>query len=331
MEIKVKEAILHILDSSATLPIFSQNKLDITQDFLREYIIAHVKKTNDEQQAKEGTFRDVSPFISILKEIQSNFIESSIRIANKLYLIMKKYPNIPNADIIISLLEIESDPYLLMIKLNYRDGLAHYIEYEDDSVSNKLILHKSILPYETRRVEESVLINIANNKCSIIEKKFSLDGEDICYFSDLFLECNTNLSKKESINIINSVAEELTTQYYSNQHEKTSLVRKTIYDCLEDEGTVDVERIADTVFSDREDIRRQYTEKLQEAGVKNRIQFSGKTPEKIANKYRIKTDQGIELSIPMEIFKNKDIIEFINYPNGTYSIVIKQINNLTNK
>ena len=43
------------------------------------------------------------------------------------------------------------------------------------------------------------------------------------------------------------------------------------------------------------------------------------------SKHKIKTDNGIELSVPTDVYKNKDAIEFINNPDGTISILITNV------
>jgi len=39
-------------------------------------------------------------------------------------------------------------------------------------------------------------------------------------------------------------------------------------------------------------------------------------------------DNGIALDVPVEIYRDKDIIEFVNNPDGTISIMIKNISNM---
>ena len=41
--------------------------------------------------------------------------------------------------------------------------------------------------------------------------------------------------------------------------------------------------------------------------------------------HKIKTDNGIELTVPTDVYKDKDAIEFINNPDGTISILITNV------
>ena len=55
-------------------------------------------------------------------------------------------------------------------------------------------------------------------------------------------------------------------------------------------------------------------------------------PEKLAEKkfsmQKIKTDSGIEVKFPLEFANRRDKIEFINNPDGTVSILIKNVEKL---
>ena len=54
---------------------------------------------------------------------------------------------------------------------------------------------------------------------------------------------------------------------------------------------------------------------------------SEKTIKKF-EKHRITTDSGIEITIPMEEYRNPDKVEFITNPDGTISVLIKNIGKL---
>lgn len=47
--------------------------------------------------------------------------------------------------------------------------------------------------------------------------------------------------------------------------------------------------------------------------------------------HKNKTDIGIEITFPVDYFKYNDYLEFINNPDGTISIQIKNISKLINK
>ncbi len=329
VEIQINKAILHVLDANATLPIFSQSEIDVSEPTTVKFIESHIKQFFTDPSTKAGTLSTDSYFDK--DKIHNSFVDMSIRIANNLHDIIKKFPDIPGADLLIAIVGVENTEYVAVLKLNYRTAYTHFIDYEEDRTNNRIILQKTILPAENQKIDEGALINFSDNSCLIIEKKFLVDGERTNYFSEIFLQCKTELSKKESISIINSTAKEVARKYDNDEYEKTSLVKAAIYESLEDEGYVDLGRVADTAFSNSDSMKEDYIRQVQEAGVTNRIPFYGEAPEKHFDKYKIKTDNGIELNIPMELYRNRGIIEFINNPDGTVSILIKKISKIQNR
>ena len=56
--------------------------------------------------------------------------------------------------------------------------------------------------------------------------------------------------------------------------------------------------------------------------------------ERYEKKYRLqrfKLDSGIEIAIPMDIYQDRSKVEFVNNPDGTMSLVIKDIESIVNK
>ena len=53
--------------------------------------------------------------------------------------------------------------------------------------------------------------------------------------------------------------------------------------------------------------------------------------QKAGRSHKIKTDTGIEITFPSEYIENTDFIQFINNPDGTLSIELKNIGKIVNK
>lgn len=55
----------------------------------------------------------------------------SQEIALRLFQLMRIYPDIPPADVLMAQAEIEGAPHFLLLKLNYRDGFGHTLRTEE--------------------------------------------------------------------------------------------------------------------------------------------------------------------------------------------------------
>ena len=82
----------------------------------------------------------------------------------------------------------------------------------------------------------------------------------------------------------------------------------------------------------REALKQESVVEIQKAGLsENDIRISEKLIEKKFRTHRIKTDKGIEINIPLEYTDKLDMIEFINNPDGTISIMIKNVGKIVNR
>ncbi len=52
--------------------------------------------------------------------------------------------------------------------------------------------------------------------------------------------------------------------------------------------------------------------------------------EKKYQKQKLKLDNGIEITVPVELLKNKDVIEFINQEDGSLEVVLRNIDSIKN-
>lgn len=327
MEIRINNAILHILDSTATLPVYSSESLHLDDEKVHDFIGKHVERIFEDQGVKLGKFVASSQIKELIKNIKEDFIDSSVSIAEILYELMQKYPEIPCGDLLISLVNSENQNYLAIIKFNYKEGYTHYVDYGDSGTLNKIVVNKVMFPSETQRNIEAALINLEDLSLRIFEREYDIEGGKILYFSKMFLECTTDLSIKESIKVIREVAKDITKRYYDDDFNKVSAIKEAIYDNL-DSGSIEVENVANAIFRNSPDIKKEYIERVEDAGVNKVVDLEGKKPEKKLTVHKIKMDNGIQLDIPVDIYRDKNIIEFMNNPDGTISIMIKNISKI---
>lgn len=327
MEIQINDAILHILDSTNALPVYSQEILDLDNEKIQEFIGRHIERMFNDQGVKLGRFTEDSKVKNLIVKINEDFIGTSIKIAENLYETMIRYMEIPSGDLLIVSLTIENQTYIMMIKLNYKEGYTHYVDYGDNGTSNKIVVNKVMFPSETQRSIEATLIKLEDLSLRIFEREYDVEGEKILYFSRMFLDCDTDLSIKESIKVIRDVAKDMTKEYYNDDFEKVSAIKEAIYDNL-DTGAIEVENVANKVFRNNPDIKREYMERIEEAGVNKIVDLEGKKPEKKLTVHKIKIDNGIQLDIPVDLYRDRNIIEFINNPDGSVSILIKNVNKM---
>lgn len=334
MEIFVKKAVLHIMDKNIGVPIYSQEELNVADDIISKYISQQCKRIFNDDACKNGRFQSEAKILNSIRNIKNderNFLQESINITTLFYDCLGKCEEILAGDLLISLADIDETPYLSIIKLDYKEAYTHFIDYGDNGTSNKIIVNRAVYPSANQKSSEGTIINLIDFSARIIESRYNINGEKSLYFSNLFLDCDTEMSPKESIKVIKEVAKEVTKKHFGDEFEKMAHLKMALYENVEETGEVELSNVAAVSFHENPEAKQEYIEKVRAAGVNNRITINGGEPERKFNKQRIKTDQGIEITIPMNIYRNRNVIEFVNNPDGTSSIILKNINQITNK
>lgn len=126
MEILIHQAILHVLDTTLDAPVLSGSCMELTAE-KTAYLQSHIEKlfASDEirlcRPLAESAFRN---------ELEHNqdFIDLSCRIAGVLFDYMHAHTTIPGADLAVVEFSREGEPWLGILKLNYKNGYTHCTE-----------------------------------------------------------------------------------------------------------------------------------------------------------------------------------------------------------
>lgn len=334
-EIDINKAVLHILDNNMDIPVLSGSQLDIDSE-TEEFLKKHIGKILSDNNLKEGIFNKGDNNIFLLCERLMNdrevFLEASLEISNSLFGIMKKHIDISPADLVCCLFECNKHSYLGIMKLNYKTGFTHHVYQTGQGNTNGLIRYMTLLPSDSQRVEECAIISLENYGIKLIEREYEINGEKDVYLSKKFLDCDTKMSNNEKLKIINKTAQKINKKYYDEDMEKVAKLKKVVTESLENEGNLSIGNLAKEVFTSNVEVQKEYVEEIQKAGI---IESDVKIPEKLIEKkfktHKIKTDTGIEINFPVDVFEDKGKIEFMNNPDGTVSIIIKNVSKITNK
>ena len=96
--------------------------------------------------------------------------------------------------------------------------------------------------------------------------------------------------------------------------------------------TDELEEVKEKIFPDSPQMQEELTEKLEKYHLeKEVIRPKRENTIKKFQKQHLTTDTGIEITIPMEEYKNPDRVEFLTNPDGTVSVLIKNIGRLRTK
>jgi hypothetical protein len=331
-ELTINQIIIHILDNTLSRPILSTEIMPSSYD-TNEFFANHILKVLNDDSIKDCVFtEDYNMFLSYLKEFQNDddrFVDFSVNAANSLYAIMLSNVDIPACDLSVVKFYYKGTKYVALLKMNYQSAYIHHTDFEDNVNINSIMQYKTTLPSLSQRLSEAVIINMSSLEVKVLEKKYEIEGAKVNYLSTLFLKCSTKLSSKEQYNIVKKATDKIAKKFYNEDIEKKMDVKQSLYKNIEDDGHVNLDKFANDVFENNVEFKETFKESLIKNGLEEPvIKLEEKTITRSFVKQKIKTDSGIEINIPMEIYNDSSMLEIITDDSGKLSIVIKNINKL---
>lgn len=333
-DIRIKHVAVHILDPTIGMPVLSDTELEFGSE-VAEFLKEHIAKICSGDDAKECRFyKEESEIYNLLASYSDDdFITAGREIAARLYEIMAGNIDIPAADLMVVRFKERDDEYLALLKMNYKACYTHRtLALEGgEGNSNEIIRHRSILPSQSQRLTEAAVIRLADLSLRVIEKKYEVNGEKTDYFSFLFLKCSAHLSHRSKLSIVSRAVESIQKEGFdeTERFEKQMRAKSIIQEEIEEKGGFVVEDLAEKIFDEHPELKTAFQDKMEKYNmVKEEVQpQSENTVRKYQNQH-LYTDTGIEIKIPMDQYKNPKSVEFITNPDGTISVLIKNIEHL---
>jgi len=332
--IRVTNAIIHILDTNMDMPVLSNTLLGLSGE-IRDFIKSHIYKTMTSDNCKNTMLEGEDNYC--LNQIKAylrdnNFISVTRNFSTQLFDFMKQNIDIPPADVIFATFNCEGESYFSILKMNYKSLFIHFVENTDKGTKNTIIKNHSILPSESQSLDEVIIIKLDDFSVKLIEKKYLINDKKEYYLSQYFLKCKPELSPKAKLDIVTKTAEQINKKHYNDDVEKKMRFKKALYDNCEADGTVNVVRVIDEVFENNIKAKNEFRESIMKKGIdKKEFQIQNRNSFRKLERQTIKTDTGIEINIPLEQYEDRERLEFITNPDGTISILIKNVSKIVGR
>lgn len=370
-DIILRKSIVHILDSSLGLPVLSDELLDTGFDlseFIRTHIARLL--SGDDLKTCYFQSEDSEVYALLQSYSEEQLIPFSKALASKLYTIMNENPAIPSADFLVSSFQYDGGLYLALLKMNYRETYVHltgrtgstpsletapfpqtevsgnnhfFTEKPDAGPTgavpassgrnyNRIMKQTATLPSSGSRLSEAVIINLSDLSVQLVEKKYEINGAKENYLSTRFLACGTKLSQKAKMDIVTRALQQINDKYFDQSFEKKMEAKSIIQKEIEDLGSLPVEKAAQILYAEVPEIKEEFMEKMGKYHMeKEEIKPQNPATTKKFTKQYLTTDTGIEINIPTELYDDITNVEFLTNPDGTVSILIKNINHIQAK
>lgn len=353
-DIIIRKAIVHILDYHKGHLGLSETMLEPNED-LNDFIRGHIYRLMSSDDMKKCRFNEEnSPIYSMLETFDENeeeeFKSVSGKVAELIFEVMCDSGEIPSADFVMASFQVESTVHLAFLKMNYKENYIHrevereIVVLKDEDIyeegeeateiikQNDIIKQRIILPSETSRLSEAVIINLKTMEVRLVEKKYEVLGEKINYLSEKVLYCHADLPAKKKLNILTKAIQDINNKYDDRDIQSKMEAKSILQQEFVENQEFNVSDIGDKIFGNHTAMKQDFDEVLERYDMQyDTFTVANESTVKKLEKQVLITDTGIEIKIPMEEYNTKSNVEVIEEPGGGKTIIIKNIENLTLK
>ena len=331
--IKIEKLIIHVLNCETNLLVVSDECMIEYESTIEKMLYQKLNKIFTNSGKKRGEFKDSSHVKGKIEDYKSktiSFEELSAWYATYVFDIKMKYGIYENSDLIVCEVLYEERRYIVTFENSYNEGITHYIQQEDDIVKNEIITQKTLISQNLLKKDYAITIELSDLQIGTIESAVEIEGDTTFLYSNLILSCEMKTSFKEGTKAIQKVCKNISEKYNLDDMQMMPKVKQMIVDSVDSKTDIEVEEIATILFSDKPMVKTEFKEELHKSGV-HAIPVEYAKTTKAEKMQKIKTDIGIEISVPVDFMNSKEYIEFSTAVDGTISIQLKNINKLISK
>ncbi len=338
-ELKINEAVIHILDQNGDDVIYNEFYLDLNNEEVYDFIFKHVSKCLKDENLKYGNFLNnsvVNEYCYKFFRNEEDLLGISRPIAGKLYSIMRKDPSIPSCDLMmVSILSNIGNPLIGIFKMDYIKNYAHKVDFVGEKIGIDIISQFTGLPTSSQKIQKCAFVKPYDENedvnAYVIDKrsKKTEDSNEEFFIGD-FLNCTLKRNQRDDTKDFFSASEKWIRENYSDDAEKSYDIREGIKNKFENENKIDIEDIANEIIPD-ENLRESFKETIESSGVDKKMEVDKAWVNNKFKRRRLRVDNDIDIYIDEENYKDSDKFEIQKIGDGRINILIKNIEVLIEK
>ena len=327
MEIIIHQAILHVLDTTMDAPVLSGGPMELTAE-KNAYLQNHIEKLLASDDIRQCRPLPDSAFKNELEHNQ-DFVDLSCRIAGVLFDYMHAHTTIPGADLAVVDFTRDGAPWLGILKLNYKNGYTHYTETVEGAPVNSIIQQRACLPTQSGKVEDGALVKLQDYSMRLLEKKYDIDGHKEFYLSTVVFQYTHAEPQKKKLKALQEAAAQAVMDAYQDEpHAEAQVAMLIANQAADNDNQVSVEQVRRQLAEEYPLAAVPFDDYVEKSDVIEQFeQPVTVTPARIRRmeSRSIHTASGIEVKIPTEILSSESEVEFLHDPDGSVSLLIKNV------
>lgn len=317
-DIIFRKAVIHLLNVELGKFAPAQDLFMMQPDVI-ELVRKQVCYLLNSDELKAADWNTKEPVFQKLEQMNEkddkSFIQTSAYLADRLFDIMCDSVEIPSADLLCLSFQTNQEIYYALIKLNYQNSFMHELmKYDNEEIISN-IRHKKILPLG-KRISEGIIFNLSLQKVMLKEKKYEmLNGDKIYYLTERFLRSIAQTEAKRKYQILSRTIKTINKKYPE--------------DGLEHQ--MDTKSKLCKIFDGKNPQKKmEFDEKMERYNMQyDKFTVEKEETIKDLGYIKLQTNNEIEIKIPMEEYQTKECIKVKEEPDGTKTIVMKNIEQVT--
>ena len=329
MEIIIHQAILHVLDTTLDAPVLSGSCMEPTAEKMA-YLQYHIEKLLASDDIRQCRPLPDSAFRNELEQ-NKDFVDLSCRIAGVLFDYMHAHTTIPGADLAVVDFTRDGEPWLGILKLNYKNGYTHYTEEVGGAPVNSIIQQRACLPTQSGKVEEGALVDLTDYSMRLLEKKYDIDGHKEFYLSTVVFQYTQAEPEKKKLQAIQEAAAQAVKDSYADEpHAEAQVAMLIANQASDNDNQVTVEQVRRQLAEDYPLAAVPFDDYVEKSDVLEPAMHDQPvtvTPARIRRmeSRSLRTANGIEVKIPTELLNAESEVEFLHADDGSISLLIKNV------
>ena len=325
----IKHAILHVLNKDNGELIKSDQELEIGAGGIHEYLENFVNKFTS-SDFKEGDIGDNDLLQQLMHlDTSESFIEATGHLSEDMFNAIATAEEVPSGDLLVIDYSEGAYDYLAIFRLNFTRMYSQSINSTESGVANMLVRSYNILQPSSQQISDGLIIDKTHDTYWVTEKKYLIDGHRVNILSPL-MGLTPKASARTQLKYLRKAVKNIADKYDIPEYKVFSDVQNYLYENAQFVDSLEVDNVAKITFSDNQAAQKDLVESLNEREIGKYIDIPMGYEQKLGKRV-FKLDSGIEVSVPAELLKDDQRIEFTNNEDGSSSISIKNIDSIRTK
>ncbi|MCR5119012.1 MAG: nucleoid-associated protein [Lachnospiraceae bacterium] len=322
-QVEIDRIFLASIDSTKAYVDYNEWTIDPDGEVF-QYILSLFAHNYDSVSAKKAVYPSDSFLGTVVPEDPEGMDAFVDVISDEMHELMEEAFGISAGSGLFIYGTVEEQPVIAFFKLNYQSRLAC-----EKNKNGEVIWKKDgrLLPAHTQKEYDYFYIMPYDRKVWMSDMKCIIGDEQIDYMAERILKVGLEKSEKETVKVIEDVVVDTIKECYKeNAPKKLFEYRQTMASEAKEKGEIDPVKLPERVFADSPKAKERFIEKSEEMEIPQKPMYvSPKTRRALSKKQKIVTENGIEILVPVEYLKDKDIFEY-KQENGMVSIYIHDVN-----